>query len=156
MVWLKENIDIVDLGLTLLHHASLPLQFWDYAFTTDVYLINRLLTASLNSAIPYVTLFNKDPDFQFLKTFGCACFPLLRPYHTHKLNFCSQECLFLGYSSSHKGYKCLSPTGKFIFPKMFCSMSWNFLILIYFPLLLAQYRTLIPITVLILTCLLHL
>ena len=36
----------------------------------------------------------------------------MRPYHTHKLNFRSQECLFLGYSSSHKGYKCLSLFGR--------------------------------------------
>ena len=84
-------------------------QFWDYVFTTVVYLINRLPTASLNFDILFVSLFNKDPDFQFLKTFGCACFPLLRPYHAHKLDFRSQECLFLGYSSSHKGYRCLSP-----------------------------------------------
>jgi len=117
MVWLKENIDIVDLGLTLLHHASLPLQFWDYAFTTIVYLINRLPTVSLNFIISFVTLFNKDPNFQFLKTFGCTCFPLLRPYHTHKLNFRSQEFLVLGYFSSHKGYKCLSLTGRIYISK---------------------------------------
>ena len=108
---------IVDLSLKLLHHASLPLQFWDYTFTTTVYLISRLSTASLNFAIPFVTLFNKDLDFHFLKTFGCACFPLLRPYHTHKLNFRSQECLFLGYSSSHKGYKCLSSFDKIYISK---------------------------------------
>ena len=104
----RKHRHIIDLGLTLLHHASLPLQLWDYAFTTFVYLINRLPIASLKFATPFVTLFKKEPDYHFLKNFGCACFPLLRPYHTHKLNFHSQECLFLGYSSSHKGYKCLS------------------------------------------------
>ena len=93
------------MGLTLLYHASLPLQFWGYAFTIVIYLINRLLTTSFNFAIPFVTLSNKDPDFQFLKTFGCACFPLLRPYHTRRLNFHSQEYLSFGYSSSHKGIK---------------------------------------------------
>ena len=113
----RKHRHIVDLGLTLLHHAALPLQFWDYAFTTVVYLINRLPTASLNFAIPFVTLFNKDPDFHFVETFGCACFPLLRPYHTHKLNFRSQECVFFGYSSSHKGYKCLSSIGRIYISK---------------------------------------
>ena len=48
----RKHRHIVDLGLTLLHHASLPLQFWDYAFTTIVYLINRLPTSSLKFAIP--------------------------------------------------------------------------------------------------------
>ena len=48
----------------------------------------------------------------FLKTFDCACFPLLRPYNNHKLDFRSHECLFLGYSTSYKGYKCLSPFGR--------------------------------------------
>ena len=50
----RKYRQIVDLGLTLLHHATLPLQFWDYTFVTAVYLINRLPTASLNFAIPFV------------------------------------------------------------------------------------------------------
>ena len=37
---------------------------------------------------------------------------MLKPYHAHKLDFRSQECVFLGYYSSHKGYKCLSSTGR--------------------------------------------
>jgi len=114
----RKHRHIVDLGLTLLHHASLPLQFWDYAFTTAVYLINKLPTTSLKFAIPFVTLFNKNPDYHFLKTFGCAYFLLLRPYQTQKLNFRSQECLFLRYSSSHKGYKCLSSSGRVYISKV--------------------------------------
>jgi len=31
----------------------------------------------------------------------------LRPYHAHKLDFWSSPCVFLGYSSSHLGYRCL-------------------------------------------------
>ena len=105
----KVKETMVDLGLTLLNHASLPLQFWDYAFTTAVYLINRLPIASLNFSIPFVTLFNKDPDFEFLKTFGWACFPLLRPYHAHKLNFWGISPL--------TGYRCLSSTAKIYISK---------------------------------------
>jgi hypothetical protein len=38
---------------------------------------------------------------------GCACWPNLRPYNNHKLSFHSTQCMFLGYGSMHKGYKCL-------------------------------------------------
>jgi hypothetical protein len=34
-------------------------------------------------------------------------FLFLRPYHAHKLDFCSSTCVFLGNSSSHLGYRCL-------------------------------------------------
>lgn len=47
-----------------------------------------------------------------MKTFGCACYPCLRPYNQHKLQFHTTKCVFLGYSGSHKGYKCLSSTGR--------------------------------------------
>jgi len=54
-------------------------------------------------------LFHKSPDYQFLKVFGCECWPYLRPYNSHKFAFCSKTCVFLGYSLSHHGYKCLDP-----------------------------------------------
>jgi hypothetical protein len=35
--------------------------------------------------------------------------PNLRPYNSHKLEFRSKQCVFIGYSNSHKGFKCLDP-----------------------------------------------
>jgi len=52
-------------------------------------------------------LFQRSPDYHFLRTFGCLCFPFLRPYNNHKLDFRSSSCVFFGYSSSHLGYRCL-------------------------------------------------
>ena len=56
---------------------------------------------------PFECLFRSTLDYNFLRTFGCLCFPFLRPYHAHKLDFWSSPCVFLGYSSSHLGYRCL-------------------------------------------------
>lgn len=47
-----------------------------------------------------------------LKTFGCACFPLLHLYNQHKVSFRSSKCVFIGYSPFHKGCKCLHPSGR--------------------------------------------
>jgi hypothetical protein len=58
-------------------------------------------------------LFHYAPDYLFLKTFGCACWPNLRPYNSYKLQPRSLQCVFLGYSLLHRGYKCLHiPTGR--------------------------------------------
>jgi hypothetical protein len=66
-------------------------------------------TAVLDNVSPYFKLFQKHPDYSLLKTFGCVCYPLLRPYTSHKLDFRSKKCIFIGYSSSQKGYRCLDP-----------------------------------------------
>ena len=57
-------------------------------------------------------LYNKKPYYNFLKACVCACYSLLKPYNKHKLNFRFDLCLFLSYSSQHKGYKCLSKNGR--------------------------------------------
>jgi hypothetical protein len=85
----------------------MPLKFWDEAFLTAVYLINRLPSKVIHSQTPMERLFGHKGDYSFLRVFGCACWPNLRPYNKHKLQFRSKQCAFLGYSSLHKGYKCL-------------------------------------------------
>jgi histone deacetylase 1/2 len=97
----------VEVGLALLAHASMPLKFWDEAFQTATYLINMLPSKVIDNETPMERLLHKTPDYASLRTFGCACWPNLRPYNTRKLAFRSKQCVFIGYSPLHKGVKCL-------------------------------------------------
>jgi hypothetical protein len=63
------------------------------------------LTKLLSFDTPLHTLLGASPDYTTFHTFGCACWPNLRPYNSHKLELRSTKCVFLGYSN--KGYKCL-------------------------------------------------
>jgi histone deacetylase 1/2 len=103
----RKHRHIVEVGLSLLAHASMPLKFWDEAFLAATYLINRTPSKILQYSTPLAILFNEQPDYSFLRLFGCACWPNLRPYNSRKLAFRSKRCAFLGYSNMHKGYKCL-------------------------------------------------
>jgi histone deacetylase 1/2 len=106
----RKHQHIVEVSLTLLAHASMPLKFWDEAFLAAVFLINRLPSRVINNETPFLRIYSKHPDYSFIKTFGCACWPNMRPYNTRKLEFRSKKCVFLGYSYKHKGYKCLDPS----------------------------------------------
>lgn len=70
----------------------------NHAFETAVFLINCLPTPTLSNDSPFHKLFDKQPDFDSFKVFGCACYPT--------------QCIFIGYSSRHKGYKCYNPISK--------------------------------------------
>jgi hypothetical protein len=98
---------ILETGLTLLAHCGLSNRYWVDAFLTSIYIINRLPTPVLHQSSPYEKLFNRSPNYSLLRVFGCKCFPLLRPYTSHKLQYRSKACIFLGYS--HAGYRCLDP-----------------------------------------------
>ncbi|MCH98052.1 retrovirus-related pol polyprotein from transposon TNT 1-94, partial [Trifolium medium] len=66
---------------------------------------------------PHHALFKSQPDYSLLRTFGCLCFPHLRPYNKHKLQFRSSPCVYLGISPQHKGHKCLDSTGRIYISK---------------------------------------
>jgi histone deacetylase 1/2 len=100
----RKHRHIVEVGLSLLSQASMPHKF---CFLTVVFLINRLPSKVINYDTPLQRLFYHDPDYSSLLTFGCACWPNLRPYNTKKLAFRSVQCVFLGYNHLHNGFKCL-------------------------------------------------
>lgn len=77
-------------------------------FSTAVYLINRLPSPVLHGKSPHKSLFQRQPDYSFLWVFGSACWPNLRPFNKHKLDYQSTLYVFLSYNPDYKGYKCLN------------------------------------------------
>jgi hypothetical protein len=100
----RKHRHIVKLSLTIISHTSIPLKYWDEFFSSIVYFINRL---PFQNNITYKVLFNKEPNYHFLKVLGCLCFPLTRLYNNHKLEFHSKPYIFIGYGINQKNYRCL-------------------------------------------------
>jgi histone deacetylase 1/2 len=74
-----------------------------------VFLINHLPTSVLGYKSPHEVVFGFAPTYDSLRVFGCFCYPLLAPFGRSKLDFKSTRCVFLGYSTNHKGYLYLEP-----------------------------------------------
>jgi transposase InsO family protein len=104
---------ILETGLTLLPHVHISNKYWHDSFPIAVHVINRLPTATLNHMSPFEKLYNQLLNYQRLRVFGCLCYPLLRPYGLHKLEYRSKPCIFLGYQ--YVGYKCLDPTSSKVY-----------------------------------------
>lgn len=103
----RQHRHIVETGFSLLSHASMPLSYWSFAFSTVVYLINHLPTHTLHNDSPFFTLFGTIPNYNKLRSFGYLCYPWLCPYIYHKLAPQSTPGLFVLYSSTQSSYLCL-------------------------------------------------
>ena len=71
----RRHRHIIETGLSLFSHASMPLSYWSFAFSTAVYLINRLPTPTLNHESPFLKLFGTVPNYNKLRSFGCLYYP---------------------------------------------------------------------------------
>lgn len=111
----RKHRHIVETALTLLHQAHLPPKFWFYACAIVVYLINRMLCQTLSMSSPFELLYHKTLSLDSLRVFGCACYPLLKPYNSNKLQVKTIQCIFLGYALGYKGFIYFNPVNsKFI------------------------------------------
>lgn len=103
----RKHRHIVETGLSLLTHASIPNTYWSYSFAAAVYLINHLVTPNLANHSSYQLLFNIEPNYTKLRSFGCLCYPWIRPYGNKKFSPKSTPCVFMGYSFTQSAYLCL-------------------------------------------------
>ena len=78
----------------MLFHTKLPAYYWVDAFSTVVFIINRL--------------YYQKPNYSTFQSFGRRVFPFLRDYVPNKMSLRSIPCIFIGYSSKYKGYRCLT------------------------------------------------
>ena len=123
---------IAEMSLTLLAHAHMPLSFQVSAFQTVVYLINLLPSVLLNFLCPFELLYHKQPHYFDLQSFGCTCFPYLRPYNGTNLTFIRLSVFLLVIVMIMRVINVYIHWAQFIFPDMFTLTLMNFPISPYF------------------------
>ncbi|GKD28483.1 ribonuclease H-like domain-containing protein, partial [Tanacetum coccineum] len=76
-----------------------------------------LPSSVLNWDSPYKLVFNRKPNLNHLRVFGCLCYATILT-NSDKFSSRSEKCVLVGYSSVKKGYKLYSLKRKqFIFSR---------------------------------------
>jgi hypothetical protein len=103
---------------TMLIDASLPKQFWTFAFRVAVYTYNRTLCQTTNCT-PFELWLDYPPDVSNLRWFGCLCYALVpntinmatgNQQKRKKLDVRSIRGIFVGYAPNQKGWCVLDCT----------------------------------------------
>ena len=104
---------IVSTTRARIFHQSVPKYLWGEALSIDVHLINRLPSKVLAYKSPIDLMMESFLDVVLRiglkpRVFGCVVFVHL-PYSADKLSPRSLRCIFVGYPTTKKGYRCYHP-----------------------------------------------
>ena len=109
----RKNRHLLDMARALLFSAYMPKNLWGDAVQASTHLINRLPSSVLNGKIPFQILasYVSLSSFHNLPTrvFGCVAFVHVPKNQRSKLDARAIKCVFVGYGSYQKGYKCFHP-----------------------------------------------
>ncbi|KAG8499415.1 hypothetical protein CXB51_005894 [Gossypium anomalum] len=108
----RKNRTVLNMARCLLFQSKLPSNFWAEAVNTSVYLLNRLPTHAVKDKTPFEGWYGLKPSVSHLKVFGCMCYALIPAERRTKLERRSAPGIFVGYSSTKKGYRVYDPSTK--------------------------------------------
>lgn len=108
----RKNRHLAEICRSMLHAKNVPPRFWAEGMKTAAYVINRLPQAKLGVS-PYEKLWKVKPTVGYFKVFGCVCYVFVPDHLRSKFDKKAVRCIFVGYDSRRKGWKCCDPvTGR--------------------------------------------
>ncbi|RDX78012.1 hypothetical protein CR513_41773, partial [Mucuna pruriens] len=120
---LTKNCHLLEVARALLFQMPVPNVYWGEVVLIATYLINRLLIHVLNDISPIKHMLSFFPNSPLMlnlpsRVFGCAAFVHSHNQHCEKLDPRAIKCIFIGYPSNKKGFKCYHPLNRQIFISM--------------------------------------
>ncbi|KAJ4715914.1 Retrovirus-related Pol polyprotein from transposon TNT 1-94 [Melia azedarach] len=77
---------------------------------TAAHVINRLPQARLRFTSPFEKLWKVKPTVSHFRVFGCICYVFVPDHLRSKFDKKAIRCIFVGYDSQRKGWRCCDPT----------------------------------------------
>jgi transposase InsO family protein len=105
-----KNMHIVEMACAMLNEKNLPNYFWAEAVATAVYIMNRTPTTAVHGMTPENKFTGKKLDVSHFRVFGCIAYMHVPEEKRSKLDPKADKCIFIGYSSKQKGYRCFNPS----------------------------------------------
>lgn len=101
----RKHRHLLETARSIMFQASLPRKFWGECVQAATYIINRLPSKVINNKTPFEIVFGKEPNYDFLKVFGCLVYYRSTMTGGDKFEFRGRPGVFLGYPQGIKGYK---------------------------------------------------
>ncbi|RDX81064.1 hypothetical protein CR513_38300, partial [Mucuna pruriens] len=120
---LMKNCHLPEVARALLFQMSAPNVYWGEVVLTTTYLINNLPTRVLNGISPIKHTLSSFPSSPLMLSlpscvFGCVIFIHSHNPYREKLDPRAIKCVFIGYHSNKKGFKCYHPPSHWVFVSM--------------------------------------
>lgn len=105
----RKLAHLTEMCLSWLHEKQLPRALWAEAIQSACHVINRLPPWPGTEKSPFEGLYNIKPNVNYFRVFGSLCYIHIPKSHRTKLDPKARKCIFVGYDSHRKGWRCMDP-----------------------------------------------
>ena len=89
----------------MLHNKDVARNLWGEAINTACHMVNRVYFRLGTKKTSYELWKGRKPNVKYFRIFGSTCFMIKDRKNVGKIDSCSDEGIFLGYSSTSKAYR---------------------------------------------------
>ncbi|GKA34551.1 zinc finger, CCHC-type containing protein [Tanacetum coccineum] len=108
----RKNRTVLSTTRSMKKAMKLPLTFWAKAVKHALYILNKVPTRALVDKTPYEALYNRKPNLEHLRIFGCTTYAKITIPHLKKLDDRSIPIIYLGVEEGSKACRLYDPKGK--------------------------------------------
>ncbi|PWA86893.1 copia protein [Artemisia annua] len=108
----RRNRTVLSTTRSIMKTMKLPITFWAEAVKHAIYILNRVPTRALIDKTPYEALYNRKPNLENLRIFGCTAYAKITIPHLKKLDDRSIPMIYLGVEEGSKACRLYDPIAK--------------------------------------------